>query len=93
MELVDERTKEERETLTAIVLATDRFMSGWGKAEGGPSYAGWACRPEDVNRVFDWVERRGDMQRVRIVAGDYRPPSGPGHCHIYAVRPGHPALK
>jgi len=89
----DDRTKKERKVLTTIILATDRIMSGWAFAEGGPSYAGWACRREDIDRVFNWVKRRDDMKHVRIVAGDYRPPAGPGHCHIYAVRPGHPALK
>jgi len=93
MQLVDERTDEERETLSVIILGTDRYMGGWGAATGGPSYAGWACRPDDAGTVERWVRNRSDMTRVRIVSGDYRPPSGPGHCHIYAVRPGHPALR
>ena len=90
--MVDERTEQEKKELTIIVLGTDRVMSGWGKASGGPSYAGWACRPEDANKVARWVRNRSDMKRVRMVGGNYRPPSGRGHCHIYAVRPGHPAL-
>lgn len=92
MILDDERTEAERKTHPLIILGTDRFLSGWGKAEGGPSYAGWATDCDHWERVFDWVARRGDMRRVRQVRGDYRPPTGAGHCHIYVVREGHPAL-
>ena len=92
MIFVDDRTDEEKKTLTMIVLGTDPFLGYWGGAEDGPSYAGWACKPENVEKVRAWVKARGDMRRVRVVRGNYRPPSGPGHCHIYAVRPGHPAL-
>ena len=36
----DDRTPEQKKTHTLIVLATDRFMSGWGMAKNGVSYAG-----------------------------------------------------
>ena len=93
MILVDDRTGSEKRTHTIIVMMTDKFLSGWGGAKGGPSYAGWACRPDDINTVERWVRSRSDAQRVRIVGGDYRPPSGAGHCHIYSVHKGHNALK
>ena len=90
----DDRTEEEKQTLPVIVAGTDRVLSGWGQAEGGASYAGWACRPEDADRVERWVRRRSDMLRVRIVGNDWRPdPRRTKHVHIYAVRAGHPALR
>ena len=87
----DERTPEEYDTHSVIVLATDSFMSGWGQAQGRKSYAGWACRPEDARRVLKWVESRPEMKRVRVVGKDYRNTSD-AHCHIYVVREGHSSL-
>lgn len=87
----DDRTPEQHESHPILIVGTDSFMSGWGKAEGGASYAAWACTPEDERSVLDWVERRSEMKRVRIVVGDYRP-RGVGHCHIYFVSPTHPSL-
>ena len=87
----DDRTPEQIETHPILIVGTDRFLSGWGKARGGMSYAAWACTPEDERSVLEWVERRGDLKRVRVVCGAYRP-SGSGDCHIYVVQPGHPAI-
>lgn len=79
----DDRTEEQKETHTWLIVATDRFLSGWGKASGGKSYAAWACIPGKSNDCFWWVSKRGDMSRVREVsAKDYRP-KGLGHLHIY----------
>lgn len=83
VEFQDDRTAEEKRTHPIIVLMTDSFMSGWGKAEGGPSYAGWACTLHDVDEVERRIRKRGDAKRVRIVSGSYRPKGGAGHCHIY----------
>jgi hypothetical protein len=93
MQYQDDRTEEQRKTHPIIVLGTDRCMSGWGKAEGGPSFAGWACTLDDEAQVARWVENRRDLDRVRVVSSDYRPPSGPGHCHIYVVHQEHPARR
>lgn len=79
----DDRTPEQKKTHRVIVLMTDRFMSGWGAAGRGPSYAGWACLPNRVGVVEARIQRRSDALRVRVVSGDYRPPSIEGHCHIY----------
>ncbi len=91
----DDRTAEQKETHTLAVVGTDSFLSGWGHAANGASYAGWACIPDDLKRVEEWVESRGDMKRVRIVlANDYNPSSV--HCvhfHLYVVGPEHPALR
>ena len=93
MEFVDDRTEEQKKSHTMIVLATDRFMSGWGPAKNGASYAGWACKPEDWQKVFDWVSSRSEMLRVRLVANNYRAnPQYCAHCHIYVVGENHPSL-
>ena len=86
MIFVDDRTPEQKLTHREIVMMTDRFMSGWGMAGDGPSYAGWAFKDGHLNQVLGEVAARSDAMRVRVVGGDYRPPSGPGHCHIYVWR-------
>ena len=91
MNVRDDRTPRQRDTHNWLVIGTDKFLSGWGKAEGGASYAVWACKPEDRLRVLAWVENRSDMKRVREATGPYRP-SGKGDCHIYVVDDGHPAI-
>ena len=78
----DDRTPAQRQTHTWIVVGTDKFLSGWGKAKDGASYAGWACEPKDRHDVLAWVEARSDMLRVREVTDPYRPRTA-GHCHIY----------
>jgi hypothetical protein len=83
----DDRTAEQKRTHTLIVLATDRWMSGWGKASGGASYAGWACTPEDLDACEAWVSQRSDMRNVRVVGGNYRPRAGAGHCRVYVWTP------
>ena len=85
MVFVDDRTPDQKKTHRIIVLMTDKFLSGWGGAKGGPSYAGWACPLDIVDRVEQRIRGRSDAKRVRIVGGDYRPPSGAGHCHIYVA--------
>jgi len=92
MFMEDDRTELEKRTHPVVVVGTDPFLSGWGKAEGGVSYAGWACTVSDHYTVDRWVRRRDDMKRVRTVGSDYRP-KGTGHCHIYVVNPGHVALR
>lgn len=92
MKIVDDRTKEEKITHPIIVVGTDSFMSGWGEAKGGVSYAGWACREEDLGKVHAWVLSRSEMKRVRIVGNNWRP-RGVGHTHVYVVQEKHPALR
>jgi hypothetical protein len=88
---VDDRTEEQFQTHTQLVGGHDRFMSGWGGARGGKSYAAWACRPEDFDRVWLWVNRRKDLKNVRVEEGSFKV-RGAGHCHTYVVDEGHPAL-
>jgi hypothetical protein len=90
--ITDDRTEEEKSTYPFIVIGTDRFLSGWGLAKGGLSYAGWACQDKDLGRVERWVRNRSDMRRVRVVGKDYRPSNPCVHLHIYVAREGHPSL-
>lgn len=87
MKIDDDRTEEQKGTHSWLVVGTDSFLSGWGKAEGGVSYAAWACKPENRRDCLCWVERRRDMKRVREVLDDGRQfkyrPSKKGHLHIY----------
>ena len=83
---VDDRTEEQRKTRRLAVVGTDSFMSGWGMASNGASYAGWAFKDGDYSRALAMVENRKEMKRVRLVALDgYRPQAA--HTHIYVYRP------
>ncbi len=77
----DDRTAEQRATHSTLVIGTDGWMSGWGGAKGGASYAAWACTPDDESECTNWVESRGDMSRVRVTCDPYRPKCA--HLHIY----------
>jgi hypothetical protein len=84
----DDRTPEQRRSHGYLVVATDRFMSGWGGATGGMSYAAWACSTlADRDKALAWVSARGDMKRVRCLADwplqRYQPGSHCAHIHIY----------
>lgn len=102
MKLVDDRTEAQKQTHTWLVVMTDRFMSGWGEAKGGLSYAAWACPYENLAQVERWVRSRSDALRVRVVRDTnssslcssykYRP-KGTGHCHIYVVGENHASLE
>jgi len=82
MKMQDDRTEEQKQTHTWLIIGTDSFMSGWGEAKGGVSYAAWACKPEDRQQCYRMVSARPEMKRVRETADPYRP-KGVGHCHIY----------
>ena len=80
--LVDDRTAEEKKTHRLAVVGTDSFMSGWGHAKNGMSYAGWAFKDGEYASCLRDVNARGDMKRVRVVILDgYRPHAT--HTHIY----------
>jgi hypothetical protein len=91
MKRKDDRTVEQITTHPNIVGGRDTFMSGWGEARGGVSYAGWACRDEDVEKVYRWVKSRDEMRAVGVRRVWY-PKSRNARVHIYVVTPGHPAL-
>lgn len=91
----DDRTPEQKTTHRWGIVARDNFMSGWGEAQGGTSRCAWACDPKvNLDRVLDWVKRRGEMRFVNVVdLSTYRPPKGTTHYHIYVCNPGHPATQ
>ena len=69
----------------------DTCMSGWGGAEGGRSFAIWACRTGDADAVMEWVKSRGDIKKVRVIAGSLTTKPN-DHIHVYVVGPNHPSL-
>ena len=87
MIIQDDRTDDQKKTHQWLVVGTDSFMSGWGEAKGMVSYAAWATTQEGLNDTLCWVERRGDMKRIRVVYGDYKP-KGKVHLHIYVSKQG-----
>ena len=88
----DDRTPEQVETMPVAVVGTDGFLSGWGLCAHGTSVAAWACRPEHLRAVQEWVESRKEMRRVRtVMLKGYRPKCA--HLHIYAVHDDHAALE
>lgn len=83
----DDRTPEQRQTHILGVVARDKFMSGWGRAQGGASRCAWACEPgADLSRLERWVRSRSEMKYVNVVdLSTYRPPRGTAHFHIYVA--------
>jgi len=87
----DDRTEDQKSTHWKGVKGTDTVLSGWGQAEGMTSYAIWACKPEDLDAVYEWVESRSDMKNVAEVdLDDFVKPTG--HTHVYVVTEGHSSL-
>ena len=69
----DWRTPEQKAATIAMVVATDRFMSGWGKAQGRSYFAVPVTDPDHLHIVLENMEDRDEMLRVRVVGNDYRP--------------------
>ena len=90
MQFVDDRTDEQKKTHKLLVVATDKFLSGWGRAESGTSRCAWACEPHNVEKIYRWVKSRPEMKRVAIVTGNWRPNCA--HAHVYVVTDNHPAV-
>lgn len=85
--IVDDRTSEEKEKTRGFVVATDRFLSGWGEAAGRSLVAVPFSDADDCARVETRLRLRDEMLRVRIVGPAYRPHLHPGdHLHIYNLR-------
>jgi hypothetical protein len=96
--IVDDRTPEQLQTHSILIVGTDKFLSNWGGAERGASYAAWATTHDHYDTVKSWVESRSDMIHVRTVVDPdytghrYRPNAACAHLHIYVVTPKHPSL-
>jgi hypothetical protein len=55
------------------VLATDKFMSGWGPAEGTDNVCVFPCATlTEAQHVYDECDRRTEMIRVRITGAKPR---------------------
>ena len=89
----DDRTEDQKRTHSLAVVATDRFMSGWGPCRNGKSKCGWAFDPTEVNsdRVFNWVKARSEMRYVALVDLRTYRPRNCAHFHLYVADKGHPA--
>lgn len=89
MIVVDDRTEAQKDSHRWLVVGTDSFMSGWGGAAGGNSYAAWACETlAEAKAAERWVSARSEMKRVRVVLDGVRLPYRPdsrycAHLHIY----------
>ena len=82
----DDRTATERQSHRLAIVGTDSFMSGWGEASNGASYAAWAFKDGEYAACQRWVNSRSDMTRIRVVRLDgYRPNAA--HTHIYTYKP------
>jgi hypothetical protein len=81
----DNRTPTEKDTHRWLVVMTDTWMSGWGDARRGSSFAAWACEDlKTAEQVADRVRKRSDASRVRIVHDrGYRPRCA--HFQVYTV--------
>ena len=84
---VDDRTPDQRLTHNLAVVGTDKFMSHWGQAKDGYSYAAWAFQDGEYATVLSRINARGDMKRVRLVVLDGYKARGAAHLHIYVFKP------
>lgn len=72
-EVDDRRTPEDKAITAGFVVATDSFMSGWGRARGRSLFAVPFRTYEEAEIVLQNMEARSEMKRARIVGKDYRP--------------------
>ena len=69
----DRRTDEDKRRTVGFVVATDSFMSGWGKAQGRSLFAVPLSNWDQADTVLANLQARSEMKRPRIVGADYRP--------------------
>ena len=82
----DDRAEAEKDVTIGFVVATDKFMSGWGQARSGRSIVARPVRDtEECDRVMRLFEDRDEFKRVRYASGrEYKPRLRSGdHLHIY----------
>jgi len=79
----DDRDRAEKMGTEWFAIGTDSYLSGWGQAPRRSLYA-LPCRDfKEAELCAENLKKRGDMKRVRIVAGDWRPRLRSGdHLHI-----------
>jgi hypothetical protein len=82
MEINDTRTKQEKKNTIGYVVATDKFLSGWGKARGGSSVFALAItNPDHLDICMNRMKDHSDFKNVRFNLRSWRP-KGEGHCRI-----------
>ena len=69
----DKRTEQEKAETEGFVVATDSFMSGWGLAPGKSYFAVPYRATDNPQAIFNRLDDRSEMKRVRYVGKDYRP--------------------
>lgn len=84
----DKRKAADVEKLNWVVCGKDSFMSGWGGAKGGRSFAAWACHDDNVDEILAQAESRGDItyitaKKMPANARDIRRLRGNDHLTIY----------
>ena len=82
----DDRTDAEKDVTIGFVVATDKFLSGWGDATGGRSIVARPVRDtQECDRVMQLFEDRDDFKHVRYASGSaYKPRlRNADHLHIY----------
>ena len=89
--VTDDRTAAQKKTHTELYGGKDRLLSGRECYSGASSYAYWACKPCDLDKVKNWVESRGDITRPCYYK-DKVPYKRFANVHIYFVYDCHPAL-
>jgi len=83
----DDRSEEQMSTHTVIIAARDvSSLCADATSRYGGSTAAWACKPEDADSVFDWVNSRSDVKRVRFTSVENLERLS-GMVHIYVGRP------
>ena len=70
MKIVDDRKQ-----LTLLVVGQDKNLA---KAD----YGAWACKPEDVRSVRDWVEKRTACVNISTEKAEFIPKNAKNY-HIY----------
>lgn len=64
--MIDDTRTKNTEKPNTWVVATDRFMSGWGGAKYGMSYVAYPCYSEaDVQRITSYCKSHPNFIRVR----------------------------
>ena len=64
----DHRTEEDKALTWAFVVATDSFLSGWGKAPRRSLFAVPVKDHKQADTVIDNMNNRSDMKRPRLVS-------------------------
>ena len=66
--MIDDKRENKTAPALGYIVATDKFMSGWGMARGGRSLFAVAVNtPDEAVTAENVINGRGDMIRPRLV--------------------------